>query len=269
VKDDVPARLAPGSFIVRRSATERLGPDYLQALVNGQVQHRAFGGILMGALLGGGLGYAVGGKKGAIGGAMLGGIGAGLYGMSGSTPYDPSQPFASSGATLSIGAKAAVGLGVAGGLGLLASGIGASNASQPISLAQVPAFRRQLEAEQASQFAQNAGRSAYLTINPQGGYSLAGFADQVPTRRWAEGGGVDIPMTSSSSAGNTVNVGIKVDISNNGSVTSSSNGQGEPFGQGSLSRFEKTVRNWVNDELVNQSRPDGFLSQKSRYTNRA
>jgi hypothetical protein len=121
VKDDVPARLAPGSFIIKKSAVGKLGPDYLDSLVNGKVQHRFFGGLLMGAVMGGALGYATGGKKGAIAGAIIGGIGGGLaqnYSQTGSLfKADAGAgafqfgPSAASGPTLQANVNPGVGMG--------------------------------------------------------------------------------------------------------------------------------------------------------------
>lgn len=78
VKDDVPARLQPGGFVVKRSSVQKYGPDYLSALSAGRVQGRFLGGAILGALLGGGVGYATGGKKGALIGAVGGGLAGGL-----------------------------------------------------------------------------------------------------------------------------------------------------------------------------------------------
>jgi TP901 family phage tail tape measure protein len=74
VKDDIPARLQPGGFVVKRSSVQKYGSDYMDALSSGRVQKRFIGGAILGALLGGGVGYATGGKKGALIGALGGGL---------------------------------------------------------------------------------------------------------------------------------------------------------------------------------------------------
>lgn len=282
VKDDVPANLPAGSFVIKKSATQRLGPGYLNALAEGKVQNRFFGGILSGALtgaaIGGGLGYLTGGKKGAIGGALIGAIGGGMYGYQNSQMSPAMQAYGLQGeaATLSVGAKAALGLGASAGLGMLAAGItskGQKAESSYISNDQVPALRARLEANQLA--GRKEGQFPFLQINPQGGYSLAGFDMAPATRRWAEGGGVDVPMSigPSNSAGSTgggsPQVYVKIDINNEGGVSSSAKSSGggnnDAFGGDFAGRLEKAVRPIVQDELVRQSKSDGFLTQRSRY----
>lgn len=304
VKDDVPARLAPGSFIIRKSATERLGSDYLQSLVDGRVQGRFWGGVLMGGLLGGGLGYAVGGKKGALIGAGIGALGGAAYGMMGSGASMPSSPSLSVGesavpmgdaaidmarttASLSTKVSGAVtgtpwwkpalyGLGAAGVLGLAANALSPKSGPGPISAAQVPAFRAGLEAQQSEMFSKN--RYAYLTVNPQGGYSLGSFGPELATRRWSDGGtvsgGVDMAVVPGPHGGGSPvsapQVSVKIEINNNGQVSSksgSTSGDDGPFGADFGTRLEKSIRPIVQDELIRQSRNDGFFSQKSRYMN--
>lgn len=280
VKDDVPANLPSGSFVIRKSAVQKLGPDYLKALAAGKVQHRWIGGALIGGLLGGGIGYAVGGKKGAIGGALLGAIGGGLYqhsfsGLGGIGSVGPDGAAAGGAATLSIGTKAALGLGAAMGLGMLAGGITRDKDKGPISLADVKDFKDRHEAYYANQMAKDrkAGQQVFLQVNPQGGYSLAGFDMAPATRRWSDGGGVDVPLTpmpsfSGGGGSGTVQqqVSVRIEINNNGGVSSSSESEGgvSPEAAG---RLEKLVRGWVRDEQVQSFRSDGFMTQRSRYVN--
>lgn len=270
VRDDVPANLPSGSFIVRKSVAQQLGPDYFRALAGGQVQHRDLGGILLGALLGGGAGYAFGGKKGAIGGALLGGIGGGLYGMNHGAVTSASGNINTfgTGTTLSIGQKALLGLGVSGGLGLLAAGVaGGGGGSSAIGLNEVPTYRANLESWQNSQIAKG-GAFPYLSVGPQGQSYIQGFGDSPATRRWADGGGVDIPMTNSTRS-DTPNVHVKIDINNNGTVTSSTSADGKgAFGTDFAEKMDRQVRGIVQEELVNATRSDGFLTQRSRYNQR-
>jgi TP901 family phage tail tape measure protein len=294
VKDDVPAKLPPGSFVVRKSAVNRLGVDYLDSLASGGVQRRFLGGflglpMLYGALAGGGLGYLAGGKKGAIGGALLGGIGGGLYGMNNASIGGDGMAHLS----LNTTETAALGLGASAGLGLLASGIGSPKSSSgAISNAQIPAYARQLEAEQADLMSKN--RFAYLQTNPQGGYSLGSFGAAPATRRWASGGEVSsfgpsprgwadggevgavdtaLSIGPRNSGGSTPAVSVKIEINNNGngqatSKSSSTGGSdGGGFGADFGSKIEKAVRPIVQDEIVRQMRNDGIFSQKSRYMN--
>ncbi len=285
VRDDVPARLAPGSFIIKKSATQKLGPDYLNALVGGRVQHRGIGGILLGALLGGGVGYAVGGKRGAVGGALLGGIGGyalGSHGSAGQTITSPGgnvTTIAGAGAApMGMGTRLALGMGLSAGLGLLSGGIhdkGQPSETGSWGLSDVPRMRAQMEADQNAMLGGRGSQHAALQLNPQGGYSIAGLTDQVATRRWASGGGVDVPLTPVSSgpmprdpvSGGGPCVSIKIDINNNGGTSGSSGSSGGdgPFGTDFASKLEKQVRATVQDELVKQSRNDGFLAQKRRF----
>lgn len=78
VRDDVPAMVPSGSFVIRKSAVQKYGGGYLSSLANNRVQKRFWGGALLGALIGGVTGYATGGKKGALIGAGLGFVGGGL-----------------------------------------------------------------------------------------------------------------------------------------------------------------------------------------------
>lgn len=275
VRDDIPTRLQPGSFILRKSATQRLGADYLNDLVAGRVQHRWIGGAITGALIGGGVGYVTGGKKGAIGGAILGGIAGGAYSWKNAqiTPEMKAYGLQAEAAQMSQGMKIGLGLGASAGLGLLAAGInakGAANASGSISLSQVPALRAQLEADQQKQLnGRGAGQQVFLSMNPQGGYSLAGMGDEPATRRWAEGGevgGSTMPTARMSTGGEAAQVSIKIEINNNGQTSSSTNGK-EPFGEGSAGRLEKTVKGWVQEEIVRQNKPDGFFAQRGRFVN--
>lgn len=320
VRDDVPARLAPGSFIVKKSVVDRLGPQYFDSLVNNHVQKRFFGGMLLGALLGGGLGYAVGGKKGALIGAGIGAIGGGLYqnfaqtgnifssgsnsgmfsfakaGASGNAltaagqgvPFElgtaPSSQYAEALAEaptqmspFTVSAKGSVGamsglqkaglmLGAAGILGIASRAMAPKEGPGAISLAQVPAYRAQLESQQQDQFSKNA--FAYLSINPQGGYTLGSFGTEPATRRWAEGGevgGVSNIGPASSGSSQAPSVNVKIEINNNGQMSSSSSSTGQDkFGEDFGQKIEKAVRPIVQDEIVRQMRSDGIFSQRSR-----
>ncbi len=276
VKDDVPARLAPGTFVMKRSATSRLGAGYMDALVGGQVQHRDIGGIILGALLGGGVGYATGGKKGAIGGALLGGIGGYLAGQGTHTVTNEwGETSSVPGATLSVGQKIALGLGTSAGAGLLAAGIGQDNRHGALNDSQLNGYRQSVEAAQVSAFNNRPSPYPILQVGPQGQSYLTGYTDGPATRRWADGGGVDVPLTVGSaqakSSGGASAVSVKIDIHNNGSTTatSSANGGGGGAFQGDFAnKLQKTVQGLVQQEIVNQSRSDGFFSQSRRFVSR-
>ena len=47
-KDDVPAMLSGGEYVIRKSAVKKYGPEYLQMLNEGKVQKRFFGGVMRG-----------------------------------------------------------------------------------------------------------------------------------------------------------------------------------------------------------------------------
>lgn len=310
VKDDVPARLAPGSFVIKKATVDRLGPDYFHSLSNGGVQKRWIGGAIVGALIGGGLGYATGGKKGAIGGAILGGIAGGVYSYNAaqsaaSQSYgqelmirgDPSTVSAAAPATMSTGTKLALMGGASVGLGLLSAGIAApKKESQAISLSEVPRYAAQLEAEQEKTFATN--RFAYLGRNSGGGYSIGSFGPAPATRRFAGGGMVGgetqmamdfmprfanggeveggAPLsiqspTSSGGSGNAPNVNVKIEINNNGQMSSSKSStggaNGGAFNEDFANKLESAIRPVVQDEIIRQMRNDGIFSQRSRFVN--
>lgn len=78
---------------------------------------------------------------------------------------------------------------------------------------------------------------------------------------FADGGGVDY------AGGANSNVNVQISINNN-NVQSSSGSQsssGKGFGPDFALRLEKQVRSMVQEELINQSKADGFLTQRSRY----
>lgn len=260
VKDDVPANLAPGSFVLRRSAVQRLGPDYLNTLASGGVAHRFLGGLigmntLWGGLAGAGVGALLGGKRGAIGGALLGGSLGSMYGLTPAGGGNIHMP-------TPMWQRGLLGLGVAGGLGMLAgslSGGGGGGGSSGITLEQVPALRAQLEAQQMGM---GGGRYAYLA---PGGASINSWGDAPATRRWSEGGAVDAPIMSGPSGGES-KVSIEININNNGQVSAgaSRNGDGG-VSDSSIMKLQKAVKGWVKEELVQQSRPDGFFSQGPRF----
>lgn len=324
LRDDISAMLPRGSFILKKAAVQQLGPKYLQSMVNhsinrasggpvdnsGEVQYRAGGGFLggfgggfglwgslIGAVIGGGLGYLSGGKKGAIGGALLGGIGGGLYqgsGSSGSTITSPGgsvTTIAGTSIPMSVTERVALGLGTSAGLGLLAAGINDPHSTGPISIDQIPAYKRALLAQQASTLAGSPGQFPYLQIGPQGQTYIQGFTDAPATRHWSmggsdaysslapqmslsTGGGVDAPMSTSNAtqgSGSGTQVNIKVEI-NNGTANSSATSNGtnnQPFGPEFADKLNRQIRGVVQDELVQQSRSDGFFTQKGRFLNRA
>lgn len=325
VKDDVPAKLAPGSFIIKKSAVGKLGPDYLDSLVGGKVQHRFFGGLLMGAVMGGALGYATGGKKGAIAGAIIGGIGGGLaqnYSQTGSMFRSDAgagmfqfSPSAASGPQLSFNAmegvqtgsaaqsllgngakaampmwqKAALGLGASALLGGVSSMLAPKDPTfTPMNSAQITENRKRMEAEKNG-MSGPAGLYPWLSANPNGGSNMMGYVLPPTRRMYADGGmvGGTAPLFMSeggpvgvmgSVEGNrmpsgggpsTSNVNIKIDINNNGSTSASASsdnkdGQGG-FGANFAEKLQKQVQGIVQQELVNQSRSDGFFTQKGRF----
>lgn len=288
-RDDIPANLPQGAFIVRKSVAQRLGPNYFNALARNRVEHHFLGeiigglfggatsGAISGAVIGAGIGYLSGGKKGAIGGAIIGAIGGGLYGYNNGLAASIGSMSSSAeigaigGGGLSGTTKALLTLGAAGGLGLLAAGMTDTPGFKPMNASQITAYRQNLEGAQASQIGSHLGQNPYVLVGPQGQNYIAGYGDAPATRRWADGGGVDVPLTLSSDTQKAPNVNIKVDINNNGAATTSAtsnNGDG-PFGTQFADKLNRNIRAVVQDELVRQSRSDGFFSQKSRYVNNA
>lgn len=322
VKDDVPARLAPGSFIIKKAAVNKLGPDYLDSLVNGKVQHRFLGGALLGALLGGGIGYATGGKKGAIAGALIGGIGgglaqnvsqtgklfqsdpnAGMFQFSSSVGNVPAgyevgvgAPAAAAKPPMPMWQKAAWGLGAAALLGGVSKMLTPKDPKfTPWTSTQITENRKKMEAEQSGMSAP-AGLYPWLSPNPNGGSNMMGYV-LPPTRRMYAGGGavgmssplfmseggavgvtgsvdsgVMTPAASSRGGGAASNVNVTIEINNNGSTSSSatSDNQGGQGGFGSdfAQKIQKQIQGIVQQELVNQSRSDGFFAQRGRFIQR-
>lgn len=62
-KDDVPAMLSAGEYVIRKSAVKKYGPEYLQMLNEGKVSKKFFGGEAIKSLI---LGAGVGGILGSI-----------------------------------------------------------------------------------------------------------------------------------------------------------------------------------------------------------
>ncbi len=304
-QDDVPASLPSGSFVLRKSAVQKLGPNYLNALVGGGMQQRDLGGgiwgALLGAVIGGGVGYLAGGKKGALIGAGVGAIGGGLYGYNhfgnnsgagsvtsaqgsgvgldgftgagGHSLGDGSTIAGAAGNSLSPIQKALFEAGAAGVLGI-AGALLNKKKGEPgaISNSDVPAYASNIENTQLAYLASaGAGKYPYLQANPQGGYSLAGFGDAPATRRFAGGGGVNTPIVAGDGGNGAPQVNIKIDINNNGTTSSSgtSNNKDGAFGESFADKLQKQVRSIVTEELIRQSRSDGILAKGNPLGTRA
>ncbi len=229
MRDDVPAMLAPGGFVVKKSAVQKLGPDYLNALANGGAQKRFIGGfILPGMLVGAAIGAATGGVKGALWGAVGGGLlgAAGNYAQTGSlmgaarpmmtvTPLDPNyeqvagkwaqygNPIMTN-APLSLGEKLALS---GAGLGILGLASAALNQQdKPLTASQISGLQQTLSAAQRNTLSGNMsnGSVPVMQINPQGGYTILGYGYTPATERFADGGMVGgsnfAPMSISSFA---------------------------------------------------------------------
>jgi TP901 family phage tail tape measure protein len=224
-KDDVMSSLRPGSYVIKKASVQKYGAENLQAIANGQAQHRFIGGMIIPMMLAGaGVGYLTGGKKGALIGAGLGLVGgmaanymsssgsAWSYGASGtpaatsaqaaaSTPevgskgYYMAQQQASVAQTATSAPMPAWKMGLYGLGASAVLGIGSALLTDkerdyvPMSSAQIEQRRLSEESKQ-SVMGGGKGQSPILQINPQGGYSLLGYGYTPATRRFASGGGL-------------------------------------------------------------------------------
>ncbi len=148
LRDDVPAHLPQGSFVIKRSAVQRLGPNYLSAMAGGSYVNRDAGGFIGGVgglgLFGGLAGALLGAildKKNRAQGALIGaGLGAGLGLLGGAltggtlnsvlgTNFGGSSPVSSGLNEFNVPDSTAVSLGFSGG----ASPVGNSGIDSLIS----------------------------------------------------------------------------------------------------------------------------------------
>jgi len=212
LRDDVPASLQSGSYVIKKSSVNKYGPDMLNTLNGGgKVQKKFIGGAILGALVGGGLGYATGGKKGAligaIGGGVLGGVAqnAGyLKGIGLQSNAAKAASSAASGAAVSsssaagaAASKAAsnplrsalfgLGASVALGLAFRASGSDSPSEGRAMTNEEITAERIRLEQEQAQLVNTNLSQDRYAYLGPDQS-SIASFGAAPATRRFSGGG---------------------------------------------------------------------------------
>jgi hypothetical protein len=185
--------------------------------------------------------------------------------------------------------KAALGLGASALLGGVSSMLAPKDPTfTPMNSAQITENRKRMEAEKNG-MSGPAGLYPWLSANPNGGSNMMGYVLPPTRRMYADGGmvGGTAPLFMSeggpvgvmgSVEGNrmpsgggpsTSNVNIKIDINNNGSTSASASsdnkdGQGG-FGANFAEKLQKQVQGIVQQELVNQSRSDGFFTQKGRF----
>jgi TP901 family phage tail tape measure protein len=283
-KDDVSASLRPGSFVMKKSAVQRYGSDYMQALANGTTQNRWLGGLIVGGLMGGALGYATGGKKGAlygaIAGAAIGGIGQHMYesaaakvsiGSSNSYTGDFGEALSSTATkTMSPMSKIGLGLGAAALLGGASALLNRSNGGHDLSAAEMRVLNSKMMAEQQAGISSAAanGQTPMLQINPQGGMSMLGYGYVPSTRRFADGDGPTSIMASpiapsgnSSSGASQVYVTIN-NTSEGASTSTSTKGGVTPEIGRELGKF---VEAKFRELLANSMRNGGELSQRNRF----
>jgi TP901 family phage tail tape measure protein len=230
-KDDIPARLSPGGYVLKKSAVSKYGRDYIEKLANNKVEKKLIGGVigaLVGAAVGGGIGYATGGKKGALVGAGIGAIGGayvgsqmsagpGITGTGVSANNLPSSSsFSNSFNNTPINT---VGGGVADFSSSVTNGVGASTAGavgkigfkgiafalgasallgvgvQALSPKDKGVSYKDTSPKVKKKEEMSEGEFAYLQENPQGGISLIGYGQAPATRRFSEGG--PVPFGSS------------------------------------------------------------------------
>jgi len=160
IRDDVAARLQPGSYVIKKSMVQKYGADYLDHLASGgAVQRRFWGGfILPGALLGGIIGGISGGKKGALMGLVAGAALGGLGNVAGGGSFFGGT--AATQAATGIGALSKVPLTMAqklifmgGGAAILgvAAGMAAPRNNRLMSQAQIIGYQGELERNQQAE----------------------------------------------------------------------------------------------------------------------
>lgn len=262
LKDDLPVNLAPGSFILKKSAVQRWGPSRLQSIANGAVS-RAMGGPI---------GFDAGGTM----------------------PSFHTDPNTFSGATMYIGNSAgnnpnvnvnAGGAGIGGALESSGYGLLASLVLMLVEKFLQPSYHlldsagvgRNADSMRASQSAA-IGSNAILKNDGNGNYSVLNYnGPSASSTNYSANGGMigfeaggpaAIVPVSGGGGGVNPNVGIHIVINNHGQNGTSSSTSTQAT-DASNSEFAKKmgtqVEAKVKEVLTNEMRNGGIFSQQRRY----
>ncbi len=255
LRDDVPMMSPQGSFILKKSAVQRIGPSNLQAMVNGRA-------------MGGRIGMADGGAPP-----------SGYYqnGLSSSGNSDPNA----AGASDSSGAGSSyAGAGASAALAVIALLVEKlfQTTYHTLDTAGVVRNAGSLQAEQQNTLnSQAPGFHAFKVSDGRGNYSIINEGQPGTTaveQNFSADGGVIgpvVPLSSSSSSGGMApSVAITIhhygDSGGSSSSVQTKGGGNDIKSNEFLEQLGKAVRNTVQDELTQQARQGGFFTQNKRYT---
>lgn len=284
MRDDVPASLDPGSFIIKKSAVKRYGAGRLQALAN--------------------RGYALGGRVGYDGGGDVdlsdfsSGAGATDFSSSVDTSIaDGSASTAGNAAASATGASAYGGVysaAFAFVLGLVERYLNKSPGL--LDTAQTTANANNMRAVQQADFANpsqgpagknGSGSNAYLVPDGNGGYqvlnyggapaSVTNYSNQGMSnggalmQGFSDGGAVSPMPPPSSSVGGTPNASVQVTVHNYGAQGGGTSASTQSKGNDPQStEFAKQMGDQVNalvqKQLVDAMRTGGIFSQQRRFS---
>ena len=250
VMDDVPAMLPPGSFVVRKSAVNRIGTGYLDSLASGRYVKRGLGTPSMTQFTSGEVGFT----------ASYAG-----------TPASTTTTAATAGGSSFAGAAGGL---AAGAVLLLASyllGGGGGGSYKPKSAAEIAKYARELEASQnASINSRPSGTNAFLISDGQGGYNYSGNVGEADVQRFADGGvamnAAPITPAISRNYGPAVG-GISIAINNYGGETTTSSkvsGNGGYDNQDFAEKLNRAVQQAVKQTLIEERRSGGMMQQFNR-----
>jgi len=250
VMDDVPAMLPAGSFVVRKSAVNRIGTGYLDSLASGGYVRRGLGTPSMTQFTSGEVGFT----------ASYAG-----------TPASTAAAAAPTGGSSFAGAAGGL---AAGAVLLLASyllGGGGGGSYKPKSAAEIAKYARELEASQnASLNSRPSGSNAFLISDGQGGYNYSGNVGEADVQRFADGGvamnSAPITPTTSRNYGPAVG-GISIAINNYGGQTTTSSKVSGGSGyedQDFAQKLNRAVQEAVKQTLIEERRSGGMMQQFNR-----
>jgi len=289
LKDDVRANVAPGAFILKKSAVTRLGPQNLQALTSRAVQARAGGGPIFGYAQDGSSGYS-----GLIDFSSINtnGAPADMSGYSDPGLYGGDAPTSTSDTS-------GAGFGGSGGGGSAGPNFGQIGAQSAISFLAFLVEKlfqttyhtlspqgvlnnaASLRSEQQSQLSSQApGYHAYLQSNGRGGYSIINEGDPGATANVqnfsANGGIIAQPFDvggpvgsvggSNAIGGSAASVAITIHNYPGTGPTSQSTTQSTYGSADFADRLNKQVQATVKQVLIDEQRPGGIIPLANRTT---
>lgn len=279
LKDDVNTTLPRGSFILKQSATQRLGPAYLQNLTSGAIQRHAAGGRVR-RDSGGGVDfsddlYSVGDDGGLDATASAIESDPGQAGPGTGGPGGSGSPGSGSGNDFTaLGAQSLLGV-----LALLAERL-FSTTYHTLSPQGVLSNANQLAGDQQSDLNNlPAGSFADLISNGRGGYSIGQSGAPANEQNFSANGGIISqgydtggPVGSgpsigpSSTGGTSVAVTIHNYAAQGGGISSDTQTK-SPYGSAAFAdQLGKAVDAKVQEALNNAVRGGGFFNQNARYS---